>query len=82
MSGKASGNYATHPLVIADIDHYKKEAVSQVQLRSVPSTSLTMEAGRSVARTSSIMEAGRSVASISVTMEAGTDRLYDRRITR
>ena len=42
---EASGNYATHPLVIADIDHYKKEAVSQVQLRSVPSTTLTMEAG-------------------------------------
>ena len=59
-----------------------KEAISQVQPKSVPSTTLTMEAGRSVASTSLTMEAGRSVANTSLTMGAGTSRLYHRRIAR
>ena len=58
----ASSNYAAYPLVITAIDHCIKEAVRQVQLRSVPSISLTMEASRSVASTLLTMEAGRSVA--------------------
>ncbi|KAJ1281870.1 hypothetical protein BS78_03G006700 [Paspalum vaginatum] len=42
----ASSNYATHQPVIAAVDHYTKEAVNQVQPTSVPSTQLSMEAGR------------------------------------
>jgi hypothetical protein len=70
-----------------------KEAVSQVQPKGVPSTSLTMEAlgsvantsltmevGRSVANTLLTMEAGRSVTNTSLTIEAGTGRLYHQRI--
>ena len=34
---EASSNYAAHPLVIAALDHCTKKAVSQVQLKSVPS---------------------------------------------
>ena len=88
---EASSNYAAHPLVIAALDHCTKKAVSQVQLKSVPSialameaarnvvrTSLTMEARRSVANTPLTMEAGRSVANTLLTMEAGAGRLYDR----
>jgi hypothetical protein len=88
---EASTNYVAHPLVIVALDHCTKEAVSQVQLKSVPSidlamkayrsvarTSLTMEARRSVASTSLTIKAGRSVANTLLTMEAGTGRLYDR----
>jgi hypothetical protein len=74
---EASSNYAAHPPVIVAVDHYTKEAISQVHPRSVPSTTLTMEVGRSVASTSSIMEAGRSVASTPLTIEARTGKLYD-----
>uniref|UniRef100_K3XE32 Embryonic flower 1-like protein n=1 Tax=Setaria italica TaxID=4555 RepID=K3XE32_SETIT len=42
----ASNDYATHQPVIAAVDQYTKEAVNQVQPRSAPSTSLTMEVGR------------------------------------
>ncbi|WVZ72929.1 hypothetical protein U9M48_021311 [Paspalum notatum var. saurae] len=42
----SSSNYATHQPVIAAVDHYTKEAVNHVQPISVPSTQLTMEAGR------------------------------------
>ena len=59
-----------------------KEAVRHVQPESVPSTTLTMEAGRSVASTSLTMEASRSVANTSLTMGAGIGRLYHRRIAR
>ncbi|CAN6209948.1 unnamed protein product [Urochloa humidicola] len=43
----ASNDYATHqPVpVTAAVDQYTKEAVNQVQPRSVPSTALTMEVG-------------------------------------
>ncbi|CAN6213826.1 unnamed protein product [Urochloa humidicola] len=41
----ASNDYATHQPLIAAVDQYTKEAVNQVQPRSVPSTALTMEVG-------------------------------------
>ncbi|CAL4959145.1 unnamed protein product [Urochloa decumbens] len=41
----ASNDYATHQPVIVDVDQYTKEADNQVQARSVPSTTLTMEVG-------------------------------------
>ncbi|CAO2205057.1 unnamed protein product [Urochloa humidicola] len=40
-----SNDYATHQPVIASVDQYTKEAVNQVQPRSVPSTALTVEVG-------------------------------------
>ncbi|OEL31843.1 hypothetical protein BAE44_0007137 [Dichanthelium oligosanthes] len=42
----ASNDYPTQQPVIAAVDQYAKEAVNQVQPRSVPSTGLTMEVGR------------------------------------
>lgn len=42
----ASSNYVIHQPVIAAVDHHMKEAVDKVPPRSVPSTQLTMEAGR------------------------------------
>ena len=54
---------------IAGIVHNTKDAVSQVEPRSVPSTSLTIKV------------AGTSVASTILTMEAGTGTLlYYQRI--
>nr|CAB3475656.1 unnamed protein product [Digitaria exilis] len=41
----ASNDYATHQPVIAAVDQYTKDAVDQVQQRSIPSTVLTMEVG-------------------------------------
>ncbi|KAF8733514.1 hypothetical protein HU200_014814 [Digitaria exilis] len=41
----ASNDYATHQPVIAAVDQYTRDAVDQVQQRSVPSTALTMEVG-------------------------------------
>ncbi|WVZ88593.1 hypothetical protein U9M48_035094 [Paspalum notatum var. saurae] len=43
---RASSNYITDQPVVAAVDHYTNEVVNHVQLRSVPSTSITMEAGR------------------------------------
>ncbi|WVZ88604.1 hypothetical protein U9M48_035104 [Paspalum notatum var. saurae] len=42
----ASSNYVTDQPGFAAVDHCTNEVVNQVQLRSVPSTSITMEAGR------------------------------------
>ena len=54
---------------IAGVVHNTKDTVSQVEPRSVPSTSLTIE------------EASTSLASTSLTMEAGTGTLqYNQRI--
>ena len=56
---------------IAGVVHSTKDVVSQVEPRSVPSTSLTIE------------EAGTSVASTTLSMEAGTGTLlYNQRITQ
>ena len=56
---------------IAGVVHSTKDVVSQVEPRSVPSTSLTIE------------EASTSVASTTLSMEAGTGTLlYNQRITR
>jgi hypothetical protein len=64
---EASSIYvAHHLLVIVALDHYMKETINKAQLKSVPSTTLTMKAGRSVARTLLTMEAGRSVANTSL----------------
>ncbi|CAL5016694.1 unnamed protein product [Urochloa decumbens] len=41
----ASNDYATHQPEIVAVDQYTKEADNQVQSRSVPSTTLTMEVG-------------------------------------